>query len=47
MNKLRIHFVLSLGMGPRCGTLYAKNGTVHPFRVTCGSCKRLMKGEVK
>lgn len=44
MTPLRTHY-LHLGAA-RCGNPL-RNWTVDPKRVTCETCKRLMKGEVK
>lgn len=45
MIKYRIH--LRVFGGVRCGQRHIYNSTFFPKEVTCESCKRLMKGEVK
>ena len=45
MIPLRTHYLYN-GTA-RCGNPLRRNWTVDPMRVTCGSCKRLMKGEVR
>jgi hypothetical protein len=45
MTTYRTHY-LTLG-GARCGNPMRRNWTVDPTGVTCESCKRLMKGDMK
>jgi hypothetical protein len=45
MTEYRVHYMV-WGY-PRCGSPSFRNETTDPTKVTCETCKRLMKGEVK
>lgn len=46
MINLRIHYLIN-GDHPRCGHRKWQNVTISPEKVTCETCKKLMKKELQ